>query len=314
MDIKTLKNTAAERLSNASYSPGRLALIHAGAAVALSLLMTLVNFLLTRQMDNTGGLTGIGMRTALSTAQMLLLMVGSAAIPFWDAGFLRANLCISRGEQAKPATLLEGFRRFGVVLRLTLIRGVFVVMVAVFCLQAASMIFMMLPMSDSFVEQAMKLIEAGAVIDEAAVAELMEHMLMVYVLWAVFALIVLVPLLYRFRLADWAIMDRTPKALAAFGLSGICTRGNRFSLFRLDLSFWWYYALHLLSAILAYGDILLSAFGVNLNADVAFFVFYLLSLGISLLVAWRFAPLVQTTYALAYDDLLSRSGFANTKA
>lgn len=313
MDIRSLKNTARERLSNASYNPGRLALIHTGAAVVLSLLMTLVSFLLTRQMDTTSGLAGIGMRTVLSSAQMLLLIGGSAVMPFWDAGFLRACLNISRGEPAQPDTLLEGFRRFGVVLRLTLIRGIFCVLIAVFCLQAASMLFMMLPLSNNFMEEVLALMESGAVVDDAAVAKLMPHLFMVYVLWAVFALIILVPLLYRFRLADWAVMDNTRRALPAFGLSGICTRGNRFFLFRLDLSFWWYYGLHLLATILAYGDTVLTALGVNVNADAAFFAFYVLSLALSLLVAWRFAPQVQTTYALSYDELLKRSGFANTQ-
>lgn len=313
MDIKTLKHTAQVRLSAASYSPARLALINTGAAVVLSLLMTLVNFLLTRQMDTTSGLAGIGMRTALQSAQMILIIGGSLVMPFWDAGFLRACLCISRNENARPATLLEGFRRFGSVLRLTLLRGILCVLIAIFCLQAASAIFMMLPLSNDFMEQAMQLVESGAVIDEAAVAELMEHMVMVYVLWAALTGIILVPLLYRFRLADWAIMDKTPKAMAAFGLSGICTRGNRFFLFRLDLSFWWYYGLQLLTAALAYGDILLTALNVNVNADAAFFAFYVVSLALQLLVAWRFAPQVQTTYALAYDDLIKRSGFAKTE-
>ncbi len=313
MNIRSLKKAAAERLSNPSCNPGRLALIHTGAAVALSLLMTLVNFLLERQMGTTGGLAGIGTRTVLSSIQMILLIGGSAVMPFWDAGFMRAALCISRDESAETRTLFEGFRRFGVVLRLTLLRGILVVMIAVFCLQAASMIFMMLPMSNNFMDEALKLMESGAVIDDAAVADLMSHMIMVYVLWAAFTGIILVPLLYRFRLADWAVMDNTRRALAAFGLSGICTRGNRFFLFRLDLSFWWYYGLQLLAAILAYGDLVLTALGVNVNADTAFFVFYLLSLALQLLVAWRFAPQVQTTYALAYDDLLTRSGFANTQ-
>ena len=314
MNIRSLKNTARERLSNASCNPGRLSLIHTGAAVMLSLLMTLVNFLLTRQMDNTSGLAGIGMRTMLSTAQMILLIGGSAVMPFWDAGFRRACLNISRGDSAQPSTLLEGFRRFGVVLRVTLIRGIFCIFIAVFCLQAASMLFMMLPMSDNFMEQALALMESGAAVDDAAVAELMPHLTMVYVLWAAFALIILVPLLYRFRLADWAVMDNAHKALKAFGLSGICTRGNRFSLLRLDLSFWWYYGLQLLAAVLAYGDMVLAALGAEIHADAAFFAFYVLSLALQLLVAWRFAPQVQTAYALAYDDLLARSGFAKTQA
>jgi uncharacterized membrane protein len=314
MDIRSLKKSAQERLSNSSYSPARLALLNTGVAVALSLLITLVNFLLNRQISNTGGLAGIGTRTVLSSVQLILIIGGSIVMPFWDAGFLRAALCISRNESVGPTTLLEGFRRFGSVLRLTLLRGILCVLIGFFCLQAASAIFMMLPLSNNFMDEVFVLMESGAALDDAAVEVLMPHLFMVYVLWAVFACIILIPLLYRFRLADWAIMDQTPRALAAFSLSGICTRGNRFSLFQLDLSFWWYYGLQLLAAILAYGDTLLTALGVNVNANAAFFAFYILSLAIQLLIAWRFAPRVQTTYALAYENLLQRSGFAKTQA
>lgn len=314
MDIRSLKNTARERLSAAGGNPGRLALIHAGAAVVLSLLTTLVNFLLERQMGATSGLAGIGLRTALSTAQLILLIGGSALMPFWNAGFRRACLNISRKETAPANTLLAGFRRFGVVLRLTLIQGLFVVMVAIFCLQAASALFMMLPLSNNFMEQVLALMESGAMIDDAAIAKLMPSLTMVYVLWAGLTLLILLPLFYRFRLADWAIMDNTDRAMSAFGLSGLCTRGNRFFLFRLDLSFWWYYALQLLATAIAYGDTLLSALGVNVNANAAFIAFFVLSLALQLLVAWRFAPQVQAAYALAYDTLLSRSGFAKNQA
>ena len=67
MDIRQLKAQAQERAASARYDARKLALLFTGAAVALSFLITLVGFLLTKQMEGTGGLSGIGLRTLLSS-------------------------------------------------------------------------------------------------------------------------------------------------------------------------------------------------------------------------------------------------------
>lgn len=303
MNIPTLKTNAADCLSAAPYSPRKLALLHSGAAVAVSLLLTLVNFLLTRQMDATSGLSGITTRAVLSFIQTMLMLVATVAMPFWEFGFYRAALNLSRREPAGPATLLSGFRRFGVVLRLFLLRTGLAIGITIACLQAATILFMLSPWSEMTMVTAEQLLASGDALDETAIAQMMQTMYPVYILFAVLLCVLLLPILYRFRLADWAVMDDTPKALRAMGLSSYWMHGRRTWLFRLDLSFWWYYALMSFSSLLAYGDLLLPAFGVPLNKDLAFFGFYLLSAAVQLLTAWRFAPQVQTTYALAYDAL-----------
>lgn len=303
MNIQTLKQTASNRLSAAPYSPGQLSALHAGAAVAVSLLMTLVNFLLTRQMDGTGGLSGITTRAILTFAQTMLMLATTVAMPFWEFGFYRAALNISRNEPATPATLLSGFRRFGAVLRLLLLRAALVTGILFACLQGATILFMFSPWSALTMETAEQLLATGAAMDESAIGQMIATMYPLYILLAVLVAVLLIPILYRFRLSDWAVMDDTDKALQAMRLSAYWMHGKRRWLFRLDLSFWWYYALMSLSSVVAYGDMLLPAFGVQLNEDVAFFAFYLLSAAVQLVVAWRFAPQVQTTYALAYTAL-----------
>lgn len=303
MNIQTLKHTASDRLSNAPYSPGRLSALYAGASVAVSLLMTLVNFLLTRQMDATGGLSGITTRAILTFAQTMLMLAVTVAMPFWEFGFYRAALNISRSEPATPATLLSGFRRFGPVLRLLLLRFVLVTGILIACVQAATILFLLSPWSDLTMKTAEQLLASGGVLDENAMNQMMATMYPLYILLAILVAVLLIPILYRFRLSDWAVMDDTDKALQAMRYSAYWMHGKRRWLFRLDLSFWWYYALMALASLVAYGDMLLPAFGVQLNADVAFFAFYLLSAAVQLVVAWRFAPQVQTTYALAYTAL-----------
>lgn len=303
MNIQDLKQTAHSRLSAATYNPHKLALLHSGAAVAVSLLMTLVSFLLTRQMDTTGGLSGITTRAVLSFAQTMLMLASAVAMPFWEFGFYRSALNLSRNEPATPTTLLTGFRRFGVVLRLLLLRTVLVIGITFACLQAATILFMLSPWSVLTMETAEQLLSSGAAMEEAAMMQMMQTMYPVYILFAVLMIVLLFPILYRFRLSDWAVMDDTDKALQAMKYSAFWMHRKRLWLFRLDLSFWWYYGLMSLSSLLAYGDALLPALGVQMNEDVAFFLFYLLSAAVQLIVAWRFAPKVQTTYALAYSAL-----------
>ena len=301
MNIPTLKQTALDRLSAAPGDPRRLALLHTGAAVALSLLATVVNYLLTQQMESTGGLSGIPLRSALSFAQSMLLLATTALMPFWEHGFYRTALQLSRGEPATPATLLTGFRRFGVVLRLLLLQTVLTVAITIACLQASTILYMLTPWSDLTMETAEQLLATGGALDEAAINQMMQTLYPVYIILAVLLGALLIPMLYRFRLSNWAVMDDTPGALRAMKLSAYWMHRNRWQLCKLDLSFWWYYALLGVASVFAYGDLLLPRLGIALNADVAFFGSYLLSAAVQLIVAWRFAPQVQTTYALAYQ-------------
>lgn len=304
MNIPTLKQTAQERLSYAGYDPRRLALIHSGAAIGLSLLLSFVNMLLIRQMDTTSGLSGITTRAILSFAQTMLLIITTAAMPFWEYGFYKAALNLSRSQPATPATLLTGFRRFGIVLRLVLLQTGLMVGVVLICIQAAAFLFLMSPWSMVTMVTADQLIEQGAALmDENAMMQMLQTMYPMYIMLAVLLCVILLPILYRFRLAEWAVLDDATGALRAMSLSAYWMHGKRKWLFRLDLSFWWYYGLLALCSVIAYGDRLLPLFGVSINADLAFWIFYLLSCAIQLIVTWQFAPQVQTTYALAYDAL-----------
>lgn len=307
MDIPMLKQRAGDCLSGAASPPRYLALIHTAAALAVSLVTTLISFLLTRQVDNTGGLGGLGTRTVLQTVRLLVILAGTAAIPFWHLGYLRAALCTARGQGADLRTLPEGFRRFGISLRLMLLRTLLICLIAVLCMQLSSFLFMLSPFSLGFLEQVQTLLTTGdpSALTEADILGILPSIYPLYGILAVVLGVVLIPLLYRLRLADWFVMDDAPGALAALKQSSRRMRGHRFWLFRLDLSFWWYYGLQLLSGALAYGDLLLELTGLKSGSDGFFWLFYGSSLGLQLLAGWRFLPRVQTAYALAYDHLRS---------
>ncbi len=308
MNIANLKHQSGQILATHGGNFFRLTLIHSAITLGISTLVTILNFLLSRQIANTTGLSGISTRTTLTAMQTMLSLGLSAALPFWDMGILRVALLTTRGQTPSVSTLPEGFRRFGPVLRTFLLRLLLIFGVGFACLQAASILFMLSPLSYrtmEVMEQLLAQMDASQLqaMDPAAVEALLPTLIPVYVIFGALLCGILVPLLYRLRLLDFAIMDTAPGARAALRQSIVRMRGNRLAFFRLDLSFWWYYGMQILAAALAYADILLDWLGVPIHGDVAFFLFYFLSLAAQLLLTWQFAPRVLTTCALAYEEL-----------
>ena len=86
------------------------------------------------------------------------------------------------------------------------------------------------------------------------------------------------------------------------------TKGNRWNLFRLDLSMWWYYAAMLVSAAIGYGDQLLPDLGVTLpfSDTVSCFLFPGVYLAMTFVIFYFLRNRVEVTYALAYDSLRPR--------
>lgn len=309
MDMRSMKGVAAKSLAVASYDPKKLAAIHTGAALLVSLVLTVLNYLLTRRIDTTAGLSQLGTRAVLSTAQSLLTIAGSLALPFWEIGFLYAALGMARQTHTGPKSLAEGFRRMGPVLRLFLLQGIMYLIVAIACVQVAAIVFSFTPFMENMLQAMRPILEQAAteqfVMDEATMKALLPAITPLYVILGILFIAVSIPLFYRFRMSQFAIMDDAPGALAAMKASGRMMRGNRFSLFKLDLSFWWFYALRILITVIAYGDVILPALGVTLpvSADTLFFVCYGIHLLLQLALAWKYASYVYTTYAHCYDTL-----------
>lgn len=311
LNTRNLKMSAREKLP-ADHK--KLALIHTAAALGVSLLITLLHYYLNNQIGNTGGLSGLGARTVLETVQMVLQYAINLLMPFWEIGFLFAALQMVRGQKAETFSLLEGFRRFGPVLRLYLIQGILFMGVGMASAYAGALIFSMSPLALPLMEKLMPMVESGADITQMQndllampMEEMMQYLWPFLVIAAILFCVLAVLLLYRFKLAEFFIMDRKGTgALAAMMLSSRATKGHRMKLFRLDLSFWWFYLLVGLSAVVMNGDILLAYAAVDLpvSGDTLWFICYIAGLLLQLVVYWQFYGHVQATYATAYDTLL----------
>ncbi len=305
-NLNALPAQADTLLHQAPYSPKKLVLLHTGVALGVSLLTTLLHLFLSRQIDATGGLAGMGLRSILATIQSVLELAGSLALPFWEMGIFAAAFLWASAQAARPGVLAEGFRRFGPVLRLRLLQAVMLVALFMALIYPASMIFMMTPWADPLLVHLQSLVspdmtELTPQMMEAA----MEHMQPLVTLCFVLFGCVAVPLLFRLRFASYLLMNKQPRALAAMVESVRLTRRNCLQLLKLDLRFWWFYVLQTAAAVLCYGDILLALFGVSLPwSDTAvFFLFYCLGLGAQLMLFVYARPRVVTTYALAVQAL-----------
>lgn len=309
---KTLIDDARRALSDPRCNPHRLAFLHAAVAAGASLLVTVLSFLLSTGIGNTGGLSGMNSRALLETAQSVIQLFVSLLSPFWALGFMALALQLCRHREAGRDTLTLGLRRFGPALRLLILQALIYFAVTMAAVQLGALLFSLSPVATQL-QAALETVTAadGTVSLDMLLAQLdLRYLLLGTLPFILIPLaLLLIPVAYRLRLANYILMDDDRcGALAALMGSLRLTRGHCLRLFRLDLHYWWYYVLEALVLVLAYGDAVLDALGVTLNmsATTASFIFLVLALlAQTALYAWK-KPQVFTTYALLYDRLRSQ--------
>ncbi len=289
---------AADALGGAAYSPKKLVLIHTGVSAAVGLVLSLFSYILDLGIAHTGGLSGIHARSTLETVQTLLVYANTLLMPFWQIGYLFCTLRLIRRQEAAPRGLFSGFRHFGPVLRGMLLRAMVCFPFLFAGAQIGYFLFLMSPGAQPMLDKLQEMVSSGT-IDPTAMAPVIPFM-------AAGGLLLLIPVLYRLRMVDYALMDEPEKgAFYALLRSLKLTKGRCTALLKLDLHFWWYYALEVLIMALGYGDLILTLLGIELgiSAGAAALVFYLAALICQLaLHLWR-KNTVFTTYALAYEAL-----------
>ncbi|MBO5867936.1 MAG: hypothetical protein J6Q54_03385 [Oscillospiraceae bacterium] len=307
MDPQMIKKSTEESLSAPNYNPGKLALLHTGAVLALNLIVMLLNYLLGLGMNSAGGLSGVAVRSVFASAQTILSMASTLALPFWQVGIICIGLRFALKEQASPKDLLGGFYRFGGVLRLTLFFILIFVGVMLASSYIATTLFMFSPAADGFYTAVEKLMENPDVtaISTEQLLEIAPQLNWVMLLNFAVMLVLGLPLYYRFRLSEFALMNGAPGALAAMKESTRLTRYRRMLLFKFDLSIWWYYGLQLLIALIGSGDMVLGLLGITLPVDstLLFVILLVLSGAANLAFAWKYGVWYQTAYAHCYLKL-----------
>ncbi len=310
------RQQARDRLFPRQNDVRRLVLLHTLVSCGFLLLVTCVDFLLSAQIADLGGLSGLGSVSILETAQTLLGYAAQLLLPFWELGILAAAIRIARKQDAETDTLFSAFRRFFPTFRMMLLRYLRYAIVLFLCVQLSAVVFAITPFSRGLEESIMPLMTEHNLQNPELLGQLIMENLNIWDLVPLFAILLVslgvlyVPLFYRFRMTDYLILDAAhPRAFATLHASQLLMRGNCLALFRLDLKFWWYYALQFISTLLSYGYLLLPLVGITLPIPegVAVFVSLGLHCVFSLGLNYWARGYVETAYAVVYDALLQDS-------
>ena len=301
-ESRQLKNAADQSVLRAGYDPRKLVAFHTAVMLVLSLAAMVIDFALEQKIGNTGGLSGVGMRAVLETVQTVLRQVQSIALPFWQVGWIYAAVKIAQGETAGKKDLPEGFRRFPGFLRLTVLKGLILLGIVIAAAYVSSSVLMMTPLANAMREL--------MTVDPESLTEaqqLMEQMMQILkplmIVTAIVTLVLYVPFFYRFRMAEYCLLDEPQSgARAALRGSRELMRGNMWKLMRLDLSFWWFWLLTVLVSALGWADMLLPVAGIALpwSNTVSYFAAYLLAAAAQLALYYFCKARVDVTYAHAY--------------
>lgn len=304
---KAIKKLAAKQTADrASYKE---IFLHTLVSLGVAVMLIALDYVLQAQIGGTGSLSGLGTRSVLETVRMVLQYANMLLLPFWEIGILYWAIRRTRGQETGFRSFAEGFRRFGAVFRLKLIQGIVTGSIYMFCAFVSSLIFTLSPLGWPMVRFVMSYTDDPtallAMSDEALMGQLMQYMWPVFIILALLLIPAMMPLYYRFRMADYVIMDK-PRTGALYALyrSFQITKKQFFPLFKLDASFWWFWALQFLASAGLYLDLVLTMMGVTaLDANTLILLSYVTGYSIQFISYTLFRGRVETAYALTYNAL-----------
>ncbi len=306
LNAKTLRQKADLALRR-GREPKKLIYTYAGISVALSLGIFLANLWLDDQIAGTGGLGDLGTRAILGTAQQAIPVLASLLSMCLDLGFLAGLMRISRGQYADHTDLKVGLRKFWPLMRLNILQMLLYLAVAVLAVQLGSLIFMFTPWAAPLMEVLYPIYESGnyAIPDGQAMEMLILMIPMIIIVGVVF-LAVLLPFLFKMRMAFFCLLDDpNGRALAAIRESSRMMRGRFGQMLKIDLSLWMYYAASVLGMLVLWADVIMANLGIPFPMEAKLFAMVLF--GASLLVQWLnqvfLRPAAEVTYLTAYDRL-----------
>lgn len=313
-DRQAIHHAAGQSLENAKGEPQKILLVYLGIVTGLSLVVAALSTLLTGRIENTGGLSNMGLRSVLSTAKAVLPLVQSLIFLGLEVGYCTVALRIVRGECVSNDTLFGGFRRFLPLLRAQILLGFLYAGVGMLSVYTGVYLFLMLPLSNGFYEAIMPMMESATaggtlIIDEPLMAAASEAIVPSLWIFAILFLLLFLPMHYNYRMVTYRLIDQQrPGALRAIHESRVMMRRNRIALLKLDLTIWWFYLLQAAILLIAYLDILLPMLGITLpiSNTVSYFLFLALSLGLQFVVYYFCMNKVAVIYATAYETLLPK--------
>lgn len=315
MDIRNrraIHSRAAAALAAAPSDPKQIALTYTLVSSVLALIYTLLSAFLTDRIANTGGLGNMALRSILSTGQTILPLVQLVISSCLSLGYAMAVLRIVRGEDARPQTLLDGFRHFGPMLRAVFFQALLYLSYGIITLYLSTFIFLATPFADGFyavmdpVMESMNAAGGEILVEESVILAAADTLQPMILIWLALFLLLFVPVFFSYRMVTFCIADNPRQgALRSLHESKMLMRRNRVALLKLDLSMWWFYALQILISLICYGDVLLPMIGIELpwSSTVNYYLFFVLSLIVQVITYYFLMNRVNAAYAVAYETL-----------
>lgn len=275
-----LHQEARTRLSDQNPQAKQLVRVYALVWALVIIAVSLLSYYLTELATSMTGLTRVTARSRVQTIALVVPLVASLALIVWDAGYSGAALDLARGNAPEWKRMTWGFGQ----LHRLLVCGL--LFMAVFFAMSYVVTFTVVLLFPSLL---MPTDESSNMIFLAVGSSVL--MLVMY--W----------LIYNRRLLFFfaAEHDKVPSSLLP-RLSINLLRGYRWQFFRIDLSFWWYYVLKVLIAMLPYVSLFLPETYVQYLAAI--------DLGLMGIYVAATAALemgcrnrIWVTYALAYDEI-----------
>lgn len=301
--IRTVKQKASESLA-AGRDPKRVVLVFAGLCGLISGIVTLLSFYLSSQMSKTGGLDALESRSILTTAEAVLPIFQLVVTLCLNYGYLHAMMRISRGLYADHHDLKTGFHLFGPIFRFVLLQTLIYLAIGVLSYNASTVFMSLSPWGEKLMASITALMDEAAATGSVSRIDPIVYILLI--VWLVVFSVISLFVSYRLRMTNYILLDN-PRSGALYALlSSIrMMRGNSMKLFKLDLSFWWYYVLTFAVTLAGMGDVILMILGIPLpfspNAvSLLFFGLYLL---LQFAVCCFAMNKVELTYIHTYEAL-----------
>lgn len=307
MSFSQLRREASDQLKENRKDFSKVVLIHSAVTAGISFVVILFTWL-TQHTGSDHGISSVDQQILLTTVQVMLQLISTVALPFWNAGLILCALRTVRGERNTALTLTEGFRRWSVIASALLIQGVNYFALSMLSSLASSTFLSTIPLPPAFQEAILDYAEAPVYPPPDNIMIFLNIYMAVNL---VSLLILLIPRLYLHRLVPYKIMDSDEpcNGLQAVMYSRILMKGNRRKLLILDLSFGWFYLLEFAISAVAIGDLLMAALGISLpiGQEITGLLFPIAALLLRLLLHWWAKPKLMITYTLFYKTVLDES-------
>ena len=237
MKISELKRAAVTRLRRYGNRPYKLAFFAIAIALAAQFLVDAMGFWVLNYQGGEG-LSGMGSATTLQTVHELLSTVVSVLSPLWTLGLTAAIMAFMDWQDPQDTVLLTGLRRWWEFLKLYLLEGILMFFVLMAVIMPITYLYALTPWADQL---ATIDLEKFGNDDTALILAVIDAAAPLMILYVLAALAALVPISYRLRFTNYMILHGWIGVMSAMTTSFALTKGRVWTMFKLDLSYWWYY-------------------------------------------------------------------------